>query len=41
VATDAAVSIDEIEAYNEDGDKIELDIDESLIELYVEKELTF
>lgn len=39
--TDAAVSIDEIEAYNEDGDKIELDIDESLIELYVEKELTF
>lgn len=41
VATDAAVSIDEIEAYNEDGDKIELDIDENLIELYVEKELTF
>jgi len=41
VATDTSVTIDEIEAYNEDGDKIELDIDESLIELYVEKELTF
>jgi len=41
VATDASVTIDEIEACNEDGDEVSLDIDESLIELYVVKELTF
>jgi len=41
VATDATVSIDYIKAYNEDGDRIELDIDEFLIVEAVEKELIF
>jgi len=41
--TGAWVAIDEIEAYEdtEDGNEVSLDIDENLIELYVEKELTF
>lgn len=41
VATDASVAIDEVEAYDMDGEEAALDIDESLVCCEVEKELTF